>query len=456
MIFTETILPKGSKVYKGLPRGIRVIRRTRNFFVAQSPRVARGYGPVVAGYETTKPLRLFVLNHANIKALLSKKTLSPSTKIMLRFALGTNTTRAAQHMAYRQVLVGRDPLPGAKNTRPGQRLSILKLDTQVFEKFAREFLVPQKYDGFYSPSKRSIFHGGGFHSEIMVCDAVKSLARVQSTKLGVPVRAAVSHADVIKNLSALFVEYSRTQNRLVRPYGGFVIYLGGGMAVKLYLEARAFKAPAKVLNTTDFDFTFAVPRRLTTKSGVTARIYAMRKIMSTHLSGFTAWLGRKYGVRPTIVVKDFVPPVRLLPSTGKRIYQVISYGLKFPGVAKPVDFVDTTLAQVPRIDRDHIHHVYTRHFGMPIERLKHLSKSVLAVLAGSFATKDPALKSRNPLTGNRAEKGIKNTARLASLIKLKGSHPSTVIRKFVTSIQSGNVRSASRHARRVIKNINKY
>ena len=93
---------------------------------------------------------------------------------------------------------------------------------------------------------------------------------------------------------------------------------------------------------------------------------------------------------------------------------------------------------------------------MPIERLKHLSKSVLAVLAGSFATKDPALKSRNPLTGNRAEKGIKNTARLASLIKLKGSRPSTVIRKFVTSVQSGNVRSASRHARRVIKNINKY
>ena len=90
---------------------------------------------------------------------------------------------------------------------------------------------------------------------------------------------------------------------------------------------------------------------------------------------------------------------------------------------------------------------------MPIERLKYLSKGVLAVLAGSFATKDPSLKSRNPLVGNRSEKGLKDAARLATLIKVKGSRPSTTVRTFVQNIQTGRVRDAFRHARQVLKNI---
>ena len=70
-----------------------------------------------------------------------------------------------------------------------------------------------------------------------------------------------------------------------------------------------------------------------------------------------------------------------------------------------------------------------------------------------FATKDPALKSRNPLVGNRSEKGLKNAARLATLIKVKGSRPSTTVRTFVQNIQTGRVRDAFRHARQVLKNI---
>ena len=455
MIFTETVLPKGTRLYKGLRPGIHIVKRTANFFVTKNPRVASAYGRM-ATYETTKPLRLFVLTHANVIKILNERSVSPSTKIMLRFALGTKTTRARQVKAYRVVIGGRERLPGSRNTRPGQRLSVADFDQQVFEKLAREFLIPKKYDGFYSPAKQSIFHGGRFHAEIMVCDAQRSLEHILSKKLGAPVRNALTHREVIKALPALFVEYSRKQQRLTRPYGGFVIYLGGGMAVKLYLEARAIRAPPKVLQTTDFDFTFSVPRQIRSQIGVRLRVDVMRKIMTTHLAGFTAWLGRFYGVRPQIVVKDFVPPVSLLPSTGKRVYHVVSYAFKFPGVAKPVDFVDTTLAHVPGLTREHIHYFYTRQFGMPIERLKYLSKGVLAVLAGSFATKDPALKSRNPLIGNRSEKGLKNAARLASLIKVKGSRPSTVVRTFVQNIQQRKIGAAFRHARQVLKNIKRY
>jgi hypothetical protein len=388
-----------------------------------------------------------------VKLLLDKYPMSVAAKVMLRLALGTGTTRARQHLAYKVILRGKGYLPGARNTRLGQRLSIGELDHQVFEKLSREFLVPEKYDGYYAPAKPSIFHGGIFHSEIMISrpmHTIKPAPRVVAPP--VQRRRRVSHAQIIKRLPALFVEYSKTQRRLLRPYGGFIPYLGGGMAVKLYLEARAIKAPPKVLNTTDFDFTFAVPKRLTSKMGVALRVVAMRKVMTTHLEGFVAWFGRSFGVRPQITVKDFVPPVKLLPTTGKRIYQVISYGLQFPGVAKPVDFVDTTLAHVPGMSRDHIHHVFSRSFGMPIERLKTMYKNVLVVLAGSFVTKDPALKSRNPLTGNRAEKGLKNTARLATLIRAN-AQSTTPARGLVSAIERGDKKTAFKKARLVIKNL---
>jgi hypothetical protein len=452
MIFTETVVPKGARLYKGLMPGIRMVKRTTNFFVSKNPRVAGAYGRL-ATYETTKPLRLFVLTHRTVLKILQDPKVTSSTKIMLRFAIGTKTTRARQVKAYRVVLRGRERVPGSKNTRPGQRFSVSEFDEQVFAKLSREFLVPRKYDGFFSPTKPTIFHGGKFHSEIMLCDARKSLVHLLPKKLGAPVRSMLTRSELLRALPALFVEYSKKQQRLTRPYGGFVIYLGGGMAVKLYLEARAMRAPTKVLRTSDFDFTFSVPRQIRSKIGVRLRTDVMRKIMTTHLAGFTAWLGKFYGVRPQIVVKEFVPPVSVLPSTGKRVYHVVSYALRFPGIAKPVDFVDTTLAHVPGLTREHIHYAYTKQFGMPIERLKFLSKGVLAVLAGSFATKDPALKSRNPLVGNRAEKGLKNAARLATLIKVKGSRPSTTVRTFVQNIQTGRVRDAFRHARQVLKNI---
>jgi len=454
MIFDETVIPRGARLYKGMPRGMHP-RRTRNFFLTSSVRTARGYGPTINTYVATKPLRLFVLSHKNVKLLLDKYPMSAAAKVMLRLALGVRTTRARQHLAYKVVLRGKGYLPGARNTRPGQRLSFGELDHQVFEKLSREFLVPEKYDGYYAPAKPSIFHGGIFYSEIMISrpmHAIKPAPRVVAPP--VQRRTGVSHAQIIKRLPALFVEYSKTQRRLLRPYGGFIPYLGGGMAVKLYLEARAIKAPPKVLNTTDFDFTFAVPKRLTSKMGVAMRVVAMRKVMTEHLEGFTTWLGRSFGVRPQITVKDFVPPVRLLPTTGKRIYQVISYGLQFPGVAKPVDFVDTTLAHVPGMSREHIHHVFSRSFGMPIERLKTMYKNVLVVLAGSFVTKDPSLKSRNPLTGNRAEKGLKNTARLASLIRAN-AQSTTPARGLVNAIDRGDKKTAFKNARLVIKNLSR-
>jgi hypothetical protein len=450
MIFEETVLTKGTRIYKGTRIRSVMLRDMRYFFATTNSRVARVYGQTSA-YLAKKPLRLFTMSVKNLKLLVTKYPgLSKETRTLLRFALGVGTTRAQQVQAYKVLYGTRAFLPGARNKRPGQRLSIADIDHDLAKRLTREFLRPERYDGYYSPSKRTIFHSGLFHSEIMLCDATHSLERpVNSSRP----RVVVDQRSLVDSLPQLFVAYCKTHRRLTRQYGGFVPYLGGGMAVKLYLEARALRAPAKVRNTSDFDFTFAVPRRLRSRIDISNRIFAMRQIMSRHVSGFITWLNKEYkATGAKLVVVDFVPPIRVLPATGKTVYQVISYKLQFPGMTKPIDFVDSTLAYVPGISREHLHLPYTRLYGIPMERLKYMYRNVAVVLAGSFVY--PGIKNRNPLTGNRPEKGLKNTARLSTLLRIKKkSYGNGTVQNFIKKIYDKNVEGARLRARQIINAI---
>jgi hypothetical protein len=450
MIFEETVLTKGTRIYKGTRIRSVMLRDMRYFFATTNSRVARVYGQTSA-YLAKKPLRLFTMSMKNLKLLVTKYPgLSKETRTLLRFALGVGTTRSQQVQAYKVLYGPRASLPGARNKRPGQRLSIADIDHDLAKRLTREFLHPERYDGYYSPSKRTIFHSGLFHSEIMLCDAIHSLERpVNSSRP----RVVVDQRSLVDSLPRLFVAYCKTHRRLTRQYGGFVPYLGGGMAVKLYLEARALRAPAKVRNTSDFDFTFAVPRRLRSRIDISNRIFAMRQIMSRHVSGFITWLNKEYkATGAKLVVVDFVPPIRVLPATGKTVYQVISYKLQFPGMTKPIDFVDSTLAYVPGITREHLHLPYTRLYGIPLERLKYMYRNVAVVLAGSFVY--PGIKNRNPLTGNRPEKGLKNTARLSTLLRIKKkSYGNGTVQNFIKKIYHKNVEGARLRARQIINAI---
>jgi hypothetical protein len=66
-------------------------------------------------------------------------------------------------------------LPRETNTRRGQRLSYKELNHIVFGRLSHEFLIPEGYDGYYAPAKRSIFHAGTFHSEIMLVNAYQKI-----------------------------------------------------------------------------------------------------------------------------------------------------------------------------------------------------------------------------------------------------------------------------------------
>jgi len=255
------------------------------------------------------------------------------------------------------------------------------------------------------------------------------------------------------SLPRLFIEYSKKNPTLVRQRPEFVHFLTGGMAVKLFLQARKMPIHPRVKETSDFDFVFAVPKKLS-PTELNTKFDAMDRLMSRHVNGFGRWLTRKYKIQNTISKKILVPPVTYNPIIKKQLYKVIQYKIYIPG-QPPEGLVDASLTYVPGVQRGQLLHQYTAAFGMPIQQVKYLYKGVLAVLASSFssfAKKNLALGSRNPLLGNRAEKGLKNTARIANLIRAHSS-ATTAAKNLVRHIRTGNVKQAFRNASRVIKNL---
>ena len=451
---TDVVLPAGTRLYKGFGNrstGCQsLLKDTRTFFVTQSARLARSYSntKTACPFVAKKTIRLFLLNHPNVKRIFPK--LSKETVVGLRFALGTNVTRGQQAKVY-QNITGRKAPPRFL-TRPGnrgERLSVTNVNTDVFGRLSTEYLTKNGYDGFYAPPKRTGFHGGLFPAEIMLCNASRTLVRP-----GVDRAPVLSRVSVVRELPQLFIKYCRRNRALIRVYRNlFVPELGGGMGVKLYLEARGKPAPKKVTDTKDFDFTFAVSKRLGQREAK-RRALIMKTIMYKHVTGFIAWLNRTYTqTNARLIVSDFVPDIKVLPATGKTIYQVTQFRIQFPGQPTPMDFVDSTLAYVPGSSHDDIHPVYSRMYGLPIERLKNLYKAVLVVLAGSFLY--PGVKPRNPLTGNNPEKGQKNVSRLGALQNLAPKNVS-LVRNLIRRIKKRDVSGAKRNAAMLIKNIKRH
>lgn len=419
MSFSETIFPKGKVFFKGLENlSCKVLLRdTRFFYLTEVYHTAKDYGNVCK-YRAKKTIRLFDLTHANIEKLLkSKYPLSTETRGLLRVVLGTGVTIGEQALAAK-ILMGEKAgtLPSISNTRKGQRLSYKNLNRQVFGKLSSEFLKPEGYDGYYAPKKPSIFHGGTFHSEIMLVNAYSSIENIVGP-------APVVSRKLFKwALPKLFMQYCKGTTRLVREYGGgLTIFCTGGMAVRLYLQQKKTNLPPKIRRTSDFDFTFAVPRKLSSESVVSSYVFTMQKIMTAHLNGFIRWLNREYqGINARLKINKFTrsrfdTPRVQVPGTGRRVYQVITYQI-VTGRNEATDLVDTALAVYPKSSRSMLHLPFSYKIGIPIQKLKYQLKDSMALLSGSFIH-GGLISHRNPLTGKVKEKGYKNAERVFELLK---------------------------------------
>ena len=232
-----------------------------------------------------------------------------------------------------------------------------------------------------------------------------------------------------------FLQYARTHKALIASNKNFIITLGGGMSVKLYLKSVGVSPlPKKVENTKDFDFTFYVKRPLTEK-GVEKYSLLMYNTMYNFIKGFT---------RPDALKIKSYNRKSFIPATGKRTYHVIQFG---------EDFVDCTLAYLPGTSQNMINTPVSRKFGLPIKKLEHMYKNVLVVLAGSFVYKK--IMPRNPLGKEHPEKGLKNTARVKALRKVRKEPKSIKTTEFLKAIHEKNKNTAAVKARAIIKNISK-
>jgi len=236
-----------------------------------------------------------------------------------------------------------------------------------------------------------------------------------------------------------FIDYCKIHKTLVRPNRTFVISLGGGMAVKLYLMYRGVNPlPKKVSDTSDFDFTFYVNHKLTDEE-VASYSLKMYNIMYKFLKGF---------IRPDKLKIKSYSRKSYIPATGKRTYHVIQFKKE-----NREDFVDCTLAYVPKTKRNIINSEISYKLGFPIKKLMYMYNDVLTVLAGSFVYKK--IMPRNPLGKNNPQKGIKNAARVSALRKVKPSPRTVRTTEFLKAIREKNKLLAAEKARGIIRNIAK-
>ena len=422
-------------------------------FFALDPKVAKMYGSMCT-YTTRRSLRLFTITHDSLKRVF--KYLSLNTRLLMSFIFGTGIRRTNQELTYKRIM-GNIRSVHSKNT-PGQRLSVTEIDSIALASFSKEFVAKHGYDGVYMPTKKSKFHKGIFHSEIFI--SKRGVLIPSSTTTNNKNTASVSgkktSSSFIRSnipISELFVKYTRNTKTLLKPHPSqFVMFLGGGMAVKLYLRARGIKTA----KTSDFDFKFAVPRVLKTKKQIEKYSNMMRVIMYRHVSGFVRFLNRN-GIPASMEFKEVegVPIDKPggLETHKKKVYKVYNYTIVTPG-GKKHELVDTSLVVIPGITRNHISLKWSRKFGMPIQTLTKLWKDTLYVLAGSFVV--DTIKLRNPINGAKKEKGIKNAMRAGHLSYLTAKKRGTarlvnLSRKLIANVVARNKKSGTIHSKKIMR-----
>ncbi len=438
----EKILRRGAKVYRG-----GACKKKMAFF-ATNPKVARMYG-TVCSFVTTRPVRLFVLTHDSLKKVF--KYLSNNTRLLMSFVFGTGLKRTNQEITLKKIMKRNTPFIKSFKSK-GERLSVTEIDTIALEAFSREFILPKGYDGVYMPDKRSKFHRGVFHSEMYI--AKGGLLR-ESGPVSISAPPNQRRSYTIKSMSDLFLEYTKHTKGLLKPHPSkFVMFLGGGMAVKLYLKARGIDTAT----TSDFDFKFAVPRVLRTKKQIEMQSSAMRRIMSRHVSGFVRFL-KSRGIDVNVEFKEIEGVPFDKPggrdSIKKKVYKVYNYTLVTPS-GKRHELIDTSLVVIPGVSRRHISLKWSRQFGVPIQTLTRLWRDTLYVLAGSFVV--DTIKLRNPINGAKKEKGIKDAIRAGHLSYLTARRKKlkslvTLSRKLIANVVARNKPSGEKHSRQILQKL---
>lgn len=479
MDYEEKIIPVGTPLYKGLRYGkntpCRGIIGSNIFYVTPNKNIAQIYaGNYLCTFSPKNDIRLFILNYKNINKLINSLILSKNTANRIKFATGVGTTKRSQYMyllSIKRIFSPQENTLRSKinlNSRtnpnaPGQRISFGNINSDTFKRLCNEFLTPMGYDGYYAFPKKSNYHSGIFHSEIMLCNASKKLVRMSetNTKTGITANLLRTPLATNKNIDAiiseLFTTYVSHNPINFNTFGNTVMFLTGGMAVKLYLgNNKITNLNRKAVNdTSDFDFTVATPG-LFNSIGANASIKNIKTFMTAYFGKFVDLINLYYPKAPVTLrvverYKSFPP--RLQNSiTGRSVYQVISFNIQTKN--KVFEFSDVAICSINGINENWIDKTRSAATGFPLLKHKYILKEVASVLVRSFLSSIKLNTNRNPINGEKKEKGIKDIRRLSALCSVM---PSTTIcnklRSLSQTIDLRNKEKAIRNSRLIMENI---
>jgi len=470
--YEEKIIPKDTIIYKGLQYGRSVrcqgLLSGSMFYITNNIGVASMYSrDYLCQFKAKEDLRLFVVNRSNITKLLNKGVLTQNTSSKLKFVTGVGVTRRQQVAALNRLKLMYSPAERAArnagqrfiNNTPGQRWSFGNLNASAFRGLCKEFLTPNGYDGYYAFPKKSNFHGGQFHTEMMLCDATDKLVRVKQTNtasrintnlLATPFAGKQNIEKVIPELFRTYVSNNKIEYDGIK---NVIMYLTGGMAVKVYVDSTGRKYTKQVntaiSSTTDFDFTVATPTFYSNQSTTNQSILYIKNVWTNYLNGFINTLNQYYDVSAQLEIIDRVKtytPRLQNAITGRRIYQVLSFNIKTGG--KKIDFVDVAVCLVPGVNESWINKTVSKSTGFPILQHKYLMKEVASVLVRSFISTNPLNTNRNPINGSKKEKGVKDIVRASVLCGMSKTNVCNNIGKLIKNVQNMNKAKANQNARR--------
>lgn len=454
-------IPKHTVLYKGMSISCKTVPKSvEYFFVTEDIDVAKLYAHKdLCTYRTTRELRLFALTPANVYQLLlsSSTPLTFEEKQLIAMVTGVGVTKKNQAMyfehlnaAMRQYLT---------DCSPGERFSHTNTNKLACVRLCKAF-AQMGFDGYYAEPVNSVFHGGGFHREIMICNAADKLEIIRSM---IPLMSqAQLKKDGVLNMLRLYAKRSNIfLTAFVEPM--ITPMVAPGMAVKLYAELENRPNNHKIHDTLDMDISVFIHHDYIERLSPTDRMTAVHQIVRTvferfDLMGeqFVTLLNQEYDDLNVRLLKH----CRIDPSTNtcmvdftrtqgfpfldRNVFAVKQYYVGFPDGTQ-VELMDVAVVYQRNIHRGLLNPEVSTDLGFPVPTLAVLAEDLWTMIQIDILGPSPQNQKRHPITGSAKQKGLKDLYRLKYVASRAGFHEYLwIVNHLINIVQKKNYNNATK------------
>jgi hypothetical protein len=448
-------IPKHTVLYKGMSISCKTVPKSiEYFFVTEDPDVAKLYAHKdLCVYRTTRVLRLFALTPANVYQLLmsSSAPLTFQEKQLIAMVTGVGVTKKNQakyfeglSAAMRQYLT---------DCTPGERFSHTNTNKLACVHLCKAF-AQMGFDGYYAEPVNSVFHGGGFHREIMICNASDKLEIVRSM---IPLMDRVKlKTDGVLHMFRLYAKRSNVfSSAFVEPTVTPVV--APGMAVKLYAE-RDHEQNKIIHDTLDLDISVFIDHEYLERLSPTDRMTVVPQIVFTVFERFdliceqfVTLLNEEYDDLNVRLIKYCRPSTQTclvdftrtqgFPFLERNVFAVKQYYVGFPDTT--VELMDVAVVYQPK--KTPLDLSVSNEIGLPLPTLTALAEELWAMIQIDILGPSPLNQKRNPITGSAKQKGVKDLYRLKYVANRAGLKQYLgVVTHLINIVQKTNYSNATK------------